>query len=311
MSGVPLDGPVRRVIGTVAYGRDGRPRAVFRTVAPPLLMLVGLLGGSLVGAATLGESHHYYDLVYSLVGAVVFVPLLWVVARRLDGRSLAEFGLAPTRRWVVDALAGGCFALGATGVMLAVAVAFGTVRVTAVNSLLDSGMVVSILAVGLVGNVLVGLTEELAFRGGFLTNAAEGVHARGLSPRAALAVAWVVSSVAFALIHVPFIPDLSGGASVPVVVGSMAALGAVLGLAYVLTGSLALPVGIHAGWNFTSAHLVGTEAPTVVVTESTGTGLTHASGIPSLVAIVALLVATVGYTAVRTDSPSLQSLSEN
>jgi hypothetical protein len=107
-------------------------------------------------------------------------------------------------------------------------------------------VVVSLLAYGAVG-----VNEEFTFRGYQLRNLAEGLAGRHTGPRSAVVLALLLSSAVFGLAHVTN-PDVTVGSTLNIVFG-----GFILGLAYVLTGELAIPVGVHVSWNWFQGAVFG------------------------------------------------------
>jgi membrane protease YdiL (CAAX protease family) len=106
--------------------------------------------------------------------------------------------------------------------------------------------------------VSIAIAEELVFRGYVLTNAIEGVDLRRLSGTATLLAAWSVSALLFGLAHPR--PTLAAGIH-------FLSAGFLLGLAYLLSGQLGLPIGIHTGFNFVSGYIVpisSDQSPVVV-----------------------------------------------
>jgi membrane protease YdiL (CAAX protease family) len=95
--------------------------------------------------------------------------------------------------------------------------------------------------------VSIAIVEELVFRGYVLTNAIEGLDLRRLSVTTTLLAAWSVSALLFGLAHPA--PTLVAGIH-------FLSAGFLLGLAYLLSGQLGLPIGIHAGFNFVSGYVV-------------------------------------------------------
>ncbi len=87
------------------------------------------------------------------------------------------------------------------------------------------------------GLIWVSLWEELTMRGVFLCNAADGFR-RWLSPHRAIAAAVALSGLVFGLAHI-------AQAGHPVLILIRVLAGVVLGGIYVLSGSLALPIGVH------------------------------------------------------------------
>lgn len=84
--------------------------------------------------------------------------------------------------------------------------------------------------------------EELTFRGYIL---------QGLAQRWMMALAVAVSSVLFGLVHLVD-PNVQALAIVNISVA-----GVFFAVAYLVTGSLWLPAGIHIGWNLTELHVLG------------------------------------------------------
>lgn len=99
--------------------------------------------------------------------------------------------------------------------------------------------------------VVVGITEEMLSRGYQLTNLAEGFNFQSLGQRRAVLLAWLLSSSLFGLLHV-FNPNASVVSTVNLILA-----GLFLGLGYILTGSLAIPIGLHITWNFFQGNVFG------------------------------------------------------
>jgi membrane protease YdiL (CAAX protease family) len=97
----------------------------------------------------------------------------------------------------------------------------------------------------------VGIAEELLARGYLLQNLAEGFNLRQVGWRGALLSAWVVSSALFGLAHLGN-PNGTLRSS-----GYLMVSGLLLGLGYVLSGELAIPIGLHITWNFFEGAVFG------------------------------------------------------
>jgi membrane protease YdiL (CAAX protease family) len=102
------------------------------------------------------------------------------------------------------------------------------------------------LGFAIVITVGIAVVEELVFRGYVLPNAVEGLDYRGLSQGVIIATALGFSALLFALMHPA--PELVNGLH-------FLSAGILLGLAYLLSGQLGLPIGIHVGFNFVSAYV--------------------------------------------------------
>jgi len=99
--------------------------------------------------------------------------------------------------------------------------------------------------------VVVGITEELLARGDHLRNLAEGLNFPRTGSLWALLLAWLLSSTFFGLLHI-FNPNATWLSTLALMVA-----GLLFGLAYVLTGSLAIPIGLHIAWNFFQGIVFG------------------------------------------------------
>jgi uncharacterized protein len=98
----------------------------------------------------------------------------------------------------------------------------------------------------------VGVYEEALSRGYQLTNLAEGLNYPALGgPKGAVVMAWVITSGIFGFLHLG-----NPGASF-ISTTNIALAGILLGVGYVLTGQLAIPIGVHITWNFFQGNVFG------------------------------------------------------
>jgi membrane protease YdiL (CAAX protease family) len=177
-----------------------------------------------------------------LIGLAVLVVLAatWVCTR-LRKEPLSSVGLRLDARWARDL--GWGTALGAGQIALA---AFMLWSLGGVRFHLDPAHSVRALASGFLMFLAVGFVEELLYRGFLFQRLRDGM---GTWPTQ------VLLAVLFALAHWGN-PGMEGmvriWATVDIAVGAV-----VLGLAYLRTRSLALPVGIHLGWNWMQGPVLG------------------------------------------------------
>jgi uncharacterized protein len=172
---------------------------------------------------------------------ILFVLAVTWVCTRLRGEPLTSVGLRPGRRWLAECGTG--TALGSVAMLTIVGAiwAVGGVQLT-----LDPARGLAALAQGLYLFFCVALFEELLFRGFVFQRLIEGV---GFWP------AQTALALLFASAHWGN-PGMDG-ATLAIAMLDLALGASLFGLAYLRTRSLALPVGLHLGWNWTQGHLLG------------------------------------------------------
>jgi len=99
--------------------------------------------------------------------------------------------------------------------------------------------------------LFVGYYEELLVRGYLLRNLAEGLGLGTISTRWALLLAWLFTSALFGFLHAGN-PNASAVSS-----ANIGLAGLFLGLGILLTGELAIPIGLHIAWNFFQGNVFG------------------------------------------------------
>lgn len=186
----------------------------------------------------------------SSLGAVILS--LWLAARFMDRRPFRDFGFHLDGGWWLDLLFG--LTLGAalmTGIFL-VEISLGWVRVegTFESNLPGTPFWIS-LALPVVIFLCVGIYEEMFSRGYQLRNMAEGLNYSFLGPGGAIVAAWVLSSAIFGVLH------LGNPNATLLSAFNITLAGLMLGAGYVLTGELAIPIGLHITWNFFQGNVFG------------------------------------------------------
>ena len=237
-----------------------------------LILSIGQIGVAVIVAASglasgaltpesLANPAAVQEMILSLPGlvlalqAVSFAATLltvWLAGRLLDKRPFAGFGFHLNQDWWIDFGFG--LALGAALmlVIFLVELTAGWVTVQGTFMTHRPGMSFAggILA-ALVTFVLVGISEELFFRGYQLRNWAEGLHFGSLGPRAAILIAMLLSSILFGVLHTGN-PNANLASTL-----NLFLAGLFLALGYVLTGELAIPIGLHITWNFFQGQVFG------------------------------------------------------
>jgi uncharacterized protein len=190
------------------------------------------------------------NLLSLLSTALAMTLSVWIAGRFIDRRRFAGFGFHLDRNWWLDFGFG--LALGAVLMLIVflVQLAAGWLVVTGTFVVRepDTGFLVALL-MPLVLFLAVGFYEELFSRGYQLQNLAEGMGALG--PRGAIVAATVLSSAVFGVLHA-----LNPNATVFTTFNLVIA-GIFLAAGYILTGELAIPIGLHITWNFFQGNVFG------------------------------------------------------
>lgn len=203
-----------------------------RLMAYPLVQIV--LGMVLTFAAvplTMIVASKLVDKSYRILWPQLLAAILvWFgyqfYVRHIEKRQLAELAMPGVARELGRGLL-----LGAGLVVLTFAVlaALGVYQFSGVNALSV------LLLLPLAELVLVGMAEEMMFRGVLF-----GVTARALGSKAAI----VISSLVFALAHLP-----NAGFSLLAITG-LVAYGVLQAALYMQTRRLWVCIGTHVGWNY-------------------------------------------------------------
>lgn len=243
---------------------EKRPRAGLRI--PAFLVLQGIilalasasLGALLLSLTNPGASQTALSpatdavdvrLISALTTLLAALLSVWIAGRFVDRRPFTAYGVAFTsnwlRGWVFGFLAGG---LVISGVFL-VQWALGWVEITGVFEA-DAA---SLLAV--FGPILffafAAFAEDLIYWGYLLKNLSEGLAFSKLGRRVPVLLSLVAVSSFFALGHA-LNPDASVISTLNITVA-----GVMLALGYVLTGQLAITVGLHFSWNLFQGYVFG------------------------------------------------------
>ncbi|MGC9399517.1 MAG: CPBP family intramembrane glutamic endopeptidase [Anaerolineae bacterium] len=191
-------------------------------------------------------------MMLSSLGTLGMILLSVVVAGRfVDRRPFADFGFHLEATWWRDL----GFGLGLGALLMAliflVEWTLGWVEVVGTLHVSRAGFsFAGAILFQVVTYLSVGFYEELFSRGYQLQNLAEGFRG-AFGPRGAIAAAWLLSSTFFGILHAAN-PNASLMSTVNLVIA-----GLFLGLGYVLTGELAIPIGLHITWNFFQGNVFG------------------------------------------------------
>jgi membrane protease YdiL (CAAX protease family) len=182
---------------------------------------------------------------------LITLGAVWLAGRFLDRRKFADFGLRLNRDWWVD-FGFGLF-LGAIlmAIVFGVERAVGWVTITGSFTAPQGSTFVLAIVLAVLTFVLVGIDEELFSRGYQLTNMAEGFNWKGLGPQGAIIIATLLSSAIFGMLH------LGNPNATAISTFNIFLAGILLASGYILTGKLAIPIGLHITWNFFQGNVFG------------------------------------------------------
>ena len=236
----------------------GRPRAPWRLLAQfflfqtaSVLFAIPLtLLWSLAAPGGLGNAPSLFPV--SIVASTAAAALsVWLVGRFMDRRPFKDFGFHLDAGWWLDFLFGLLLGAALMTAIFLVELSMGWVTVAGSFRSVSGIPFLPAVLLPLTVFALVGFYEELLFRGYQLRNTAEGLNYPALGPRAAVLIAWILSSSIFGVLHA-----LNPNADL-VSTANITLAGLMLGAGYVLTGELAVPIGLHFAWNFFQGNVYG------------------------------------------------------
>ena len=223
--------------------QEFRPRALIRII----LFLVG--SGVIFGLRTVFQAHGFEYVLTGMFLFIFFAVFFKWVDRR---KNIDEAGLTLSKKWWIEFGAGTLFGVLAIAAIFGIEYYSGDIEVLGfawerVTSRFFGGLLVGYF----LQMLSVGFYEEFISRSYLIPNIKEGVTFSSVSPKAATWIAILSSSALFGVGHLGN-PEVSVFAIINIV-----GAGFMLALPYVLTGRLALSVGIHFSWNFFQGGIFG------------------------------------------------------
>jgi uncharacterized protein len=249
---------------------ERRPRAFWRLLLQGIIFFIilaglqiatGILAGAFVQFPTTldpaaAQDYFLNHPLLRIALAVSQMIAIWIsfliAARWLDHRPMRDFGFRFSPVWWRDLIFG--LTLGAVlmALVFIVELSAGWITITGYTQGGAAGFPFTIgILTALIFFLSVGIYEEMLFRGYHLRNLAEGFEGRLINPRAALLLAYFLSSVVFGIAHA------TNPNATPISTFNIAIAGLFLGLGFVLTGELAIPIGLHITWNFFQGNVFG------------------------------------------------------
>lgn len=213
--------------------RNGWKAGGFVLVFAALVVLVNVVSKALL------HVQHPDMLVNVTLSTAIGLGAAWICLA-IEKKPLSALGYHLNGRWAGEL---GLGVLGGAAIMLITAlVAMAAGGFHWVKGTADFHAT----AWGLLLFILVGFSEETLFRGYYFQRAVDGLgNVGGL----------LLGGAIFALAHMSN-PGMHGATLFWAIV-NIALAGVLLGLCYLKTKSLALPIGVHIGWNFTQGNILG------------------------------------------------------
>ncbi|MCY4079380.1 MAG: type II CAAX endopeptidase family protein [Caldilineaceae bacterium] len=244
---------MKRILLPFWNSDDRRLRAGWRLILHVILVafLIVALEVLLSLASEDLEDSSAFGIVEMALSGLAIVAGTLLAARFLDRRPVSDLGLQFSSHWWRD-LGYGLF-LGAFLMLLVFLVELALGWATVEEIFLTNRSVPFGLAIfwPLTLYLAVGIYEELVSRGYHFKNLAEGLSFSPLGRRSAILLAWLISSAVFGLLH-------AGNPNATVVsTVNLFLAGLFLGLPFLLTDQLAMPIGIHITWNFFQGNVFG------------------------------------------------------
>lgn len=228
---------------------EQRPRAGWRILIQFLLFFFISGFAALALYSLLPSTLSITSAIPQLIGAAASIIL---AAYALDKRPIRDYGLSVTSRWWKEFGAGVVIAALALSFIFLIEYTLGWLTIAGYGWTPTSahsftwGFLSTFWAM-----LLVGFYEEWCFRGYQLLNLAEGLQYPRLGVRGAAVIATLASSLVFGLMHA-YNPNASA-----IAVFNIMFAGIVLAIPYVITGNLALSIGLHFSWNFVQGGIFG------------------------------------------------------
>lgn len=166
--------------------------------------------------------------------------VMYLMGRYVDRRQFSDFGWILNRRWWQDLAFGFLLAFLLISIIFWLELLFGWVKVT--GYFVGEGNFASTIFLGFLFLIVAAIQEETISRSYQLKNLAEGFSFIG--QKRALITATLFSSIGFGLMHLAT-PHCSFQS-----IANLTFAGAVYAFAYLVTGRIGLPLGMHISWNF-------------------------------------------------------------
>lgn len=237
---------------------QSRMRTVFRIILV-LVIFMFLYRGYIFLLTSIGVKLFYSSQtslwVFLVAGTVRLFPAilaLWIGGRFIDRRKISDFGFHIKKEWWIDLLFG--IGLGALLMLLifVVEAGFGWIAISDWTHTINPQSVFLVpFGVFFVYVVCQAVFEEVLARGYLIKNLSEGFNSKKIVQQKSVLLAWLFISIIFGLAHIGN-PNANIISTLNLVMS-----GLIFGAGMILTGELAIPIGLHFSWNFVQGNIFG------------------------------------------------------
>ncbi len=228
---------------------ENRLRAGWRILLQIVLMVFFVGLGSYLIQFIYDDPGRMANIVPGFTGTVIS---LWLASRLLDKRPFHAYGLQINTNWWREFGIGSLIGAVTFCAIFLLEWSMNWIEVTGFGWERSSGTPFAWLIAAYFGAMLlVGFYEEMFTRGYQILNLVEGLRFEKIGIRGAVFAAVLITSSLFGLLH-------AGNPNASIIsVFNIILAGFVLALPYLLTGSLAISVGLHFSWNFAQGGIFG------------------------------------------------------
>ena len=178
-----------------------------------------------------------------------FLLTAFLCAKYIDRRSFKDFGLVIDKYWRSEFYAGLLLGIILMALIFGIEYSAGWITILEQSQINGIDFIYGVLY-GVVLFLLVGFEEEMLVRGYMFKNISEGFNFNN-KPLLGITIAILITSLMFGFAHASN-PNATLISSI-----SICLAGIFLAVGYILTGRLALPIGLHITWNYFQGYVFG------------------------------------------------------
>ncbi|HPN36857.1 MAG TPA: type II CAAX endopeptidase family protein [Melioribacteraceae bacterium] len=228
---------------------EKRLRGYIRVVIVSLLILFSYSISSKI--ANLISDDFWFTVVDELISCILVCLVIFAASKYLDKRDFKRTLFNINSLWYKQLVIGAVLGFVLIAINFLIFFMFFNVYIN--FGVKDTNVITFIIKVivRLIGFFAVALNEEFYVRGYLLTNFSEVIYNKNQKPNFSIYWGLIITSCLFGILHY-FNYNATIVSSI-----NLAFIGLLYGYAYVVTGSLALPIGLHLAWNFSQAQIFG------------------------------------------------------